>query len=279
MNTDIVEAQAKPLAQASKATVKNLLTGDAFKAQIANALPKHLSPERFIRVALTALTRTPALADCTQASLFQCLLDLSAMGLEPDGRRAHLIPFRDHRNNTTTCTLVVDYKGIVELALRSGVIANIHADSICENDTFDYDRGEIKSHRIDFRRPRGEAYAYYCLVRFKDGTEKAEVMTIADIDGIRKRSKSGNSTSSPWSTDYSEMAKKTVFKRASKWLTLSPEIREKIERDDDLILQPVSSATAKRPVFDVSADILFNSESVHGDDNIPMAPLPSAKKK
>jgi recombination protein RecT len=276
MTTEIVETQAKPLA---KATVKNLLTGDAFKAQIANALPKHLSPERFIRVALTALTRTPALADCTQASLFQCLLDLSAMGLEPDGRRAHLIPFRDHRNNTTTCTLVVDYKGIVELALRSGVIANIHADSICENDTFDYDRGEIKSHRIDFRRPRGEAYAYYCLVRFKDGTEKAEVMTIADIDGIRKRSKSGNSTSSPWSTDYSEMAKKTVFKRASKWLTLSPEIREKIERDDDLILQPVSSATAKRPVFDVSADILFNSESVHGDDNIPMAPLPSAKKK
>ena len=112
------------------ATLKQTLSGPAMREQFARALPKHLSPERFCRIAITALTRTPKLADCTQESLMKCLLDLSAFGLEPDGRRAHLIPYKDQ------CTLVIDWKGLAELAMRSGIIAKLHADVVCENDEF-----------------------------------------------------------------------------------------------------------------------------------------------
>lgn len=211
--------------------IKSLLTGEQFKAEVARALPNHLPADRFIRIACTALTKTPRLMQCTQESFFNSLLTLSQLGIEPDGRRAHLIPYKNNKKGIVECQLIVDYKGIVELVMRSGNVSNIHADLVCENDIFEYDKGEIIKHKIEFRKPRGKMYAVYAICRFKDGTEKTEVMTREEIESIRKRSKAG--TSGPWVTDWNEMAKKTVFRRMSKWLPLSPEQRDALERDDD----------------------------------------------
>lgn len=212
-------------------TIRDHLEGDAFKRTVAAALPKHLPPDRFIRVALTAMTRVPKLSQCDQASFFQCLLTLSALGLEPDGRRAHLIPFENRKRQVTECQLIVDYKGLVELAMRSGEVSNIHADVVCETDEFEFDRGVLVKHKIDFRKPRGEVYAVYAIARFKDGGEKCEVMTRQDVEAVRHRSRAGNN--GPWVTDWNEMAKKTVFRRLSKWLPLSPEYRDALDADVD----------------------------------------------
>jgi recombination protein RecT len=214
------------------ATIRTLLEGDQFKSQVAKALPSHLKPERFIRVALTTMMRTPKLAQCDQASFFNALLTLSQLGIEPDGRRAHLIPFENRKRNVTECQLIIDYKGLAELAMRSGVVANLHADVVCENDEFEYDRGQLVRHKIDFRKPRGDVYAAYAICRFKDGTEKSEVMSRDDIEGIRKRSRAGNG--GPWVTDWNEMAKKSAFRRLSKWLPLSAEFRDAVEADDEI---------------------------------------------
>ena len=214
--------------------IKKLLNGDSFRQQVANALPSHLKPERFVRIALTAINKTPKLADCTQQSLFACLLDLSAAGLEPDGRHAHLIPYGSN------CTLIVDYKGLVDMAMRSGNISTLHADKVCENDTFEVDRGLIVAHKVGYKEPRGKAYAYYAIARFKDGGEKCEVMTLDEIEAIRKRSRAGNS--GPWQTDFDEMAKKTVFRRLSKWLPLSAESRAVIARDEEREFAPIQAA-------------------------------------
>jgi len=217
----------------SSATIKELLNGEEFKRQVAIALPKHLQPDRFVRVALTAMTRTPKLATCDRASFFNALLTLSQLGIEPDGRLAHLIPFENRKRNCTECQLIIDYKGLVELAMRSGNVANIHADKVCENDLFEFDRGAITKHKVDFKQPRGKAYAYYALVRFKDGTEKCEVMTLEEVNAIRSRSRA--SSSGPWVTDFDEMGKKTAFRRLSKWIQLSPEFRDALEHDADAV--------------------------------------------
>jgi recombination protein RecT len=223
-------------------TLKVLLSEDNVKNQFALALPKHLSADRFARVAITALTRTPKLQECTPESFMRCLLDLSAMGLEPDGRRAHLIPFGKD------CTLVVDYKGKVELAMRCGNIASIHADKVCDADEFVVNRGKVERHTIDYKKQRGEAYAYYCLIQFKDGGEKCEIMTREEVEQIRNRSQGYKSAiqynkSHPWLTDFDEMAKKTAFHRASKWIELSPEIREHFEKDYDLDVAQARNVT------------------------------------
>ena len=221
---------------------------------MALALPKHLTPDRFVRVAINAMMRTPTLAQCDHASFFNCLLNLSALGLEPDGRRAHLIPYWNSKRNIHEAQLIVDYKGLVELAMRSGKVSLIHADVVCENDLFEYDMGEIKAHKINFREPRGEMYAAYCIIRMKDGTVKAEVMSKDEIEAIRKRSRAGNA--GPWITDFSEMSKKTVFRRASKWIELSPELRDAFEKDDDRVPEfgaPVAPVKIKPMKLDLPA--------------------------
>lgn len=212
--------------QLSKTTgsLKQILASEKMQAQFAASLPKHLSPERFGRVAMTALSRTPKLAECTQESFFKCLLDLSAMGLEPDGRRAHLIPYGKE------CTLILDYKGIVELMRRSGNVVKIHADVVCENDTFEHNLGEILSHTFDLFGDRGEVKGAYCQVTFKDGSVQSAIMSKAEIEAIRNRSRAGKS--GPWVSDWNEMAKKTVVRRVSKMITLSPEIMDAVERSD-----------------------------------------------
>jgi recombination protein RecT len=212
------------LTKTKDTSLRGQLSGDYFKSQIALALPKHMTADRFVRVALTALLKTPKLADCTTESVIECMLNCSALGLEPDGRRAHLIPYGNK------CTLIVDYKGIVELAKRSGDVSNVFAQIVCDNDSFTWENGEVK-HQIDFRRERGEMYAVYAQITFKDGTRQVDVMTKSEVDAIRKRSKSGNS--GPWVTDYNEMAKKTVFRRVSKWVTLSPEVADALEKEED----------------------------------------------
>jgi recombination protein RecT len=220
-------------------TIRGWLSSPEFQDQVAKALPKHLTPERQIRIALTALTRTPKLADCTPASVLKCILDLSAMGLEPDGRRAHLIPYGRE------CTLILDYKGLAELAMRSGMISNIHADVVCDKDHFEADTGKI-THKVNYREPRGDVYAAYCLIRFKDGGEKAEVMTRDEVEAIRKRSRAGNN--GPWVSDWNEMAKKTAARRAFKWVPLSPEIRDAVEKDDDALEVQASPVARAEPL-------------------------------
>lgn len=232
-------------------TIKQRLCDPAMIAELGKAMPAHCKPERMARVAITALTRTPKLSDCTQASFFKCLLDLSAWGLEPDGRHAHLIPYG------TECTLVLDYKGLVQLAYRSGCVNAIHADVVRRGDLFDYSSGYIRNHvpwflRDPADRPKvaGEVYAAYCICQLKDNTAKHEIMSVDEIEGIRKRSKAG--TKGPWVTDWNEMAKKTVFRRLSKWLPLSAEIIEAFHGDDDGLASIQGHQTKRIAVSDVS---------------------------
>lgn len=255
MNSQITTTKTQEL--------KALLTGDKMREQFAMALPKHLSPERFCRVAITALSRMPKLAECTQESFFRCLLDLSAFGLEPDGRRAHLIPYKDQ------CTLVIDWKGLAELAMRSGIIAKLHADIVCENDVFAYDMGEIKTHSIDYRRPRGEMYAAYAMAVTKDGPVFVAVLNKDEIDAIMKRSQGYKAAiqyhkSHPWLTDYNEMAKKTAFRRLAKWLPLSAEFRDALDKDDDLEkdVTPPAVQPARRVPIDPFAEVPAEAEVV-----------------
>jgi len=212
----------------------------AFIKSLSVTMPKHCTAERFAKIAVAAMNRSPNLRKCSRVSFVKCMQELSQWGLEPDGRRAHLIPRK--KGDSYECTLVVDYKGIVELIIRSGVVSSIHADIVCENDLFDYNRGEILEHRVNLKKDRGPAYAVYCLVRLKDGSEKCEVMSMNEICAIRDKSEGYkaamkyNNDSSPWISYFDEMAKKTVFRRLSKWMPWSAEIRTAIETGEDDII-------------------------------------------
>lgn len=250
------------MSETRELTIRDRLQSDALTTEIAKVLPSHLTPQRMVRVTLTALTRTPDLAKCDQASFFKCLMDLSALGLEPDGRRAHLIPFKNNKRNCIECQLIVDYKGLVELAYRSGLVSHIHADLIREGDLFAYSMGDVQEHvphflRRDADKPpkAGSIVGAYCRAVLKDGASKTEVLSSDEIEAIRKRSRAGQS--GPWVSDWGEMAKKTAFRRVSKWLPLSSEYRDAVERDDDVIdgvvVQPARKAIDLRQAAKAAA--------------------------
>lgn len=225
--------------------IRSLLSTDAVQTQIAKALPGICKPERFMRIAVTAITKNPKLAECTQASLMGCLLDLAQLGIEADGRRAHLIPYKD------TCTLIIDYKGLVELVKRGGDVVTIHADKVCKNDNFVVDMGEIKKHEIDYSRDRGEAYAYYAYAKMKDGSLQTEVMTKAEVEKIRNGSR--GKTQTPWTQHFDEMGKKTAFRRLSKWLPMLPEVAQKVDEIDKMEFD--FEMPKKEPEFKDAGDI------------------------
>lgn len=231
-----------------------MLQGDQFKHAIKKVIHKSMSEDRFARVAYLCAMRNPSLQECDKISLYNSLLTLSQLGLEPDGRRAHLIPFNNKKRGCKEVQLIIDYKGLVELVMRSGRISKIHADIVCDNDDFSYDKGEILRHKIDFKNPRGKIYAIYAYCTTKDGYEKADVMSVEDVEAIQRRSKSADD--GPWKTDWEEMAKKTVFRRLSKWLPWLPEERDAIEADDDQYEEPkayVSSAVTDLGSIEVTS--------------------------
>jgi recombinational DNA repair protein RecT len=156
---------------------------------------------------------------------------LGGWGIEPDGRRAHLIPFY-HKDRGYECTLIIDYRGISEVLRRNGDVSAIHCDVVGENDQFEIRFGTrgILDH-VPNVRDRGRIYCAYSWVKLPNGMEEFDVMGVEEIEKIRRRSKTPDD--GPWKTDYAEMAKKTVFRRHSKMLPLSPHTREVLDRDND----------------------------------------------
>lgn len=223
----------------TKQDLKSLINSDTIKKQFALALPEHMKADRFVRIATTAMTRTPKLMQCTPASMMKCLLDCSAMGIEPDNRRAYLIPYG------TEATLIVSYMGLIELIRRSGDVTSIRAETVCENDFFTWENGQVE-HKIDWRKPRGAMQAVYAEAIMKSGEKQTAVMTKEEVENIRKKSKA--SGSAPWAEHFDEMAKKTAVRRLSKMMPLSSEIMEHVSKDDDQF-SGMRNITPKEPVF------------------------------
>jgi recombination protein RecT len=248
---------------------------ERFQLAITNALPQSgVNAEKFVRFALTALNKNPKLSNCTKPSIAQCLLDCASMGIEPDGRRAHLIPYNTKVGDrwVDVCQLQLDYKGIVELVRRSGTVSNIVANVVHQNDEFDFveGTGSFLKHKRKLS-DRGEPVCVYSYVTFKDGSDSFEIMTVQEINAVRDKSQGYNAAvkaakkynkdvpNHPWVQHWEAMARKTVFKRHSKWLTLSSEVHDAITRDDEQEhLSPSERADIAKPVIPSDATDLFN---------------------
>ena len=209
--------------------VKELIRTPAFMREIEPLLPPQITPQRFVRTALNAVLRNSNLGLCSKPSLMRCLLDLAAIGLEPDGRRAHLVPFK-RKDGVLECTLILDYKGLVELVMRNGGVKRVHAEIVHEKDTFEYNLGVVQRHQVNWFSERGKPVGAWAMAVLENGETKCEVMTLAEIEAVRARSRARDA--GPWVTDWAEMAKKTVFRRLCKWLPLTPAAEDALATED-----------------------------------------------
>jgi len=213
---------------------------DFIKAQIQTALPKHLSADRMLRVLVTEINKNPKLLNCSMASVLSAAIQCSQLGLEPGGALglAYLMPFYNTNKGITECQFIVGYRGMIDLAMRSGKIINIRAKAVYSNDFFEYEDGLeiILKHKPNpnpnphEKIPIIGAYAVAKFSNVAAGAYQVEFMYKNEIDKIRSRSKSTGQ--SPWDTDYEEMAKKTVIRRLFKYLPISIEMQRAVALDE-----------------------------------------------
>lgn len=212
------------------------------QGEIQKLLPRHLNAERLLKVAQIAATTTPALIKCDIASLIGAIGQCAQMGLEPNTvlGHAYLVPFNTRRKDTegherwvNSVQVIIGYKGLIDLARRSGQIVSIAAHEVCEHDTFEcvYGLNEILNH-IPSMDERGEVIAFYAVAKLKDGGHAFEVMSRAQIERIRDASqgwqqavKYKKESNHPWQTHFIEMGRKTVIRRLAKYLPLSIEFQ------------------------------------------------------
>lgn len=193
--------------------------------EMQKALPKHISPERMMRIATTALRTTPDLAQCSRASFLGAVLSAAQLGLEPNTplAQAYLIPYRNQ--GVLECQLQIGYQGMLDLARRSGEVASIYAEVVYEGDEFEWTLGLERSLRHvpsrDLGREEQPVSHVYAVAKLRSGDAVFVVLTRAQVEKYRKR---GRGKQPAWSTDWEAMARKTAIRRLFTWIPRSAEM-------------------------------------------------------
>lgn len=221
-----VKEQRTDLVKSKRKVLNDLVK--SMEPQIAKALPSVITPDRFSRIVLSAISTNPKLAECDANSFLGSMMTAAQLGLEPNTPtgQAYLIPYGN------VCQFQLGYKGLINLFYRDPNAQSIEAHVVYENDVFEYELGlDAKLRHVPARRDRGEAIAYYAIFRTKSGGYGFEVMSMEDIEAHRRRfSKAKNS---PWDTNFDEMAKKTVIKRVLKYAPISSDLMHAIAYDEN----------------------------------------------
>ena len=237
---EVKDALAEKTAENRKVKLtKSMSIADMVKAmepEIKRALPSVITPERFTRMALSAINTTPKLAECSQMSFLGALMNAAQLGLEPNTPlgQAYLIPYKN--KGKLDCQFQIGYKGLLDLAYRNPEIQTIQAQCVYENDQFEYELGlEPKLVHKPAVEDRGTLTMVYALWKSKNGGFGFEVMSKSDIDAHAKKfSQSYSSAYSPWKTNYEEMAKKTVIKKCLKYAPLKTDFVLALTNDETI---------------------------------------------
>jgi len=211
-----------------------------FKGEIERALPRHINPDRMVRIALTAFRMNPRLAECNPRSIFAAVVQSSQLGLEVGLMgEAYLVPFKDQ------CQLIPGYTGLIKLARQSGFVQDIYAHEVRANDEFILTLGLDRN--LEHRpmgtggfpatdEERGVVVGFYAVAVFKDGSKTFVAMSRSEVERIRDNSRGYQSSKkfrkeSVWDTDFVAMGLKTAIRRLCKYLPKSPELATALALD------------------------------------------------
>ena len=252
--------QAAQSAQVSQKPKKMQDYIKKMQGEIAKALPSVLTPERFTRITLSALSTNAKLAETTPQSFLGAMMTAAQLGLEPNTPlgQAYLIPYRNH--GVLECQFQLGYKGLIDLAYRSGEVSTIQANVVYENDEFEYELGlEPKLRHVPAKSDRGDPVFFYAVFRTKDSGYGFDVMSVDDVRAhARKYSKAYSN--GPWQTNFEEMAKKTVLKRVLKYAPLKTDFVRGLSADETIKTQ------ISEDMFSVPDETVIESEGYAVDE-------------
>ena len=229
----------------------------SMEGEIAKALPSVITPERFTRMVLSAISVNPKLGSCTPQSFLGAMMNAAQLGLEPNTPlgQAYLIPYGN------SVQFQIGYKGLIDLAYRSGEVELVQAHIVYENDDFECEFGlEPKLVHKPADKNRGEAVKVYAMFKTKSGGYGFEVMSMDEVKKhAEKFSQTAKSSSSPWKTNFEEMAKKTVLKKCLKYAPMKSDFVKAVVQDET-----VKSEIAE-DMYEVHDETIYNAEYTEVD--------------
>ena len=230
-------AETAPVITGGKKTILDYVK--SMEGEIAKALPSVITPERFTRIVTTALNTNTKLRECTPMSFVGAMMTAAQLGCEvntPLGQ-AYLIPRWNSKKGSTECQFQIGYKGLIDLAYRSGEVSTISAHVVYENDEFEYELGlePVLKHKPAMK-DRGAPTYVYATFHTKDGGYGFEVMSMDDVREHAKKFSDAvkNGKFSPWTTNFEEMAKKTVLKRVLKYAPMKTDFARQLSADETI---------------------------------------------
>jgi recombination protein RecT len=235
--------QQAPKGENRLEALRDYLSNESVRAGIRAALPKHMSHEKLLKLVLSAASRDKKLLACSPASIALAAMNASALGLEPNTPLglAYLVPYERRARDPQTgewytaaveCQFIPGYRGMITLAIQSGAVQSISARLVYDGDDFvvEYGTAERVHHRpnLDGSMTDEEIVAVYAVAKLASGEVVFDVLSRAQVDRIRTRSKA--SKAGPWVTDYAEMARKTAVRRLAKYIPMSPDKAQGFQR-------------------------------------------------
>jgi phage RecT family recombinase len=194
---------------------------EAERSALALYLPEGVPLDRFMRLARDAVLVQPQLAECSADSVLRALAKCAASGLPLDGKFSSLI-VRKSKHGRPTASWDPSYRGMVSLALASGLVKDAQGYAVRSADRFEVELGsEPRIVHVPCLLPKcGEVIAAYAVATLASGGRVIEVLTLGDIAKIRAMSPAGDS--GPWSTWFDEQSRKSALRRLLKRLPASP---------------------------------------------------------
>jgi recombination protein RecT len=122
-------------------------------------------------------------------------------------------------------TFQLGYRGLLELAYRSGQVKGVQAHAVRQNDKFDIELGLANTlvHKPKLDGDRGDVIAFYCVIELADGIKVWDWMSKTDVEKHEKKFRKSNNMGDAWANNFDSMALKTVFIKAAKWIPKSVE--------------------------------------------------------
>ena len=230
----IIQNQTAAVQNGEKKTMQQYIK--SMEGEIKKALPSVITPERFTRMVLSAVSVTPQLASCTPKSFLGAMMNAAQLGLEPNTPlgQAYLIPYKN--KGVDEVQFQIGYKGLIDLAYRSGEVELVQAHVVHENDEFECEYGlNPKLIHKPAQKDRGAAVSVYAMFKTKNGGYGFEVMSMEDVQlHAAKYSMAYKSSFSPWKSSFEEMAKKTVLKKVLKYAPLKSDFVRAVVQDETI---------------------------------------------
>jgi len=269
---DAAKADAARAANPAVTALNNAMAG------IASVLPKHITADRMAKIALGCLRTNRKLLDAAKrnpASFVNAIMSAARLGLEP-GIDAHLIPYENRKANTVEIQMIPDYRGLLALARRSGLVTSISIQLVYEQDEFEMELGlqDKLVHKPCIVGDRGSPIVGYAVAKFTDGSHHVEWMSVASINAIRDGSQNyrfakQKGYDNPWIQHWEEMARKTLARRISKYLPRSIEIVNAEALMDAADQGKAAAFDGTFVVIDESSDLIEGGDSPEPKNGAP----------